>query len=163
MGRLFEIAQRHIDAYGVTEATLAKRMGTSPQTLNSWKNRGVRRMPTPALLLALARETRTPYEDVLVAALSDAGYVALAAKSEISEAELLGKLLKRRLASDDVSPPLAMARDAEVARSWLGEAAAPGGAAEPTEAELEEFRAWRRERGGLRGAPGGNVRAHEER
>lgn len=72
--RLWAIVQAHMDAYGVREAELARRMGTSPQTLNSWKNRGVRSLPSRRLLEALAREARVPYEEVLHAALVDTAY-----------------------------------------------------------------------------------------
>jgi len=75
MSHLWDIAQAHMDEYGVRAAALARRMGTSPQTLDSWKNRGVRSLPSRALLEALARETRTPYEDVLAAALADIDYL----------------------------------------------------------------------------------------
>lgn len=75
MGYLWDIAQAHLDAYGVRAAALARRMGTSPQTLDSWKNRGVRSLPTRELLEALARETRTPYPVVLDAALRDIDYL----------------------------------------------------------------------------------------
>lgn len=75
MADLWGIVQRHLDAYGVRAAALARRMGTSPQTLDSWKHRGVRALPRRHLLEALARETRTPYGDVLIAALRDAGYL----------------------------------------------------------------------------------------
>lgn len=75
MGYLWAIAQRHMDEYGVRSAALARRMGTAPQTLDSWKNRGVRSLPTRELLEALARETRTPYAVVLKAALQDIDYL----------------------------------------------------------------------------------------
>ena len=75
MGDLWGIAQRHMDAFGVRAAALARRMGTSPQTLSSWKQRGVHQLPSVDLLEALARETRTPYGEVLAAALRDAGYL----------------------------------------------------------------------------------------
>lgn len=75
MGHLWAIAQAHLDAYGVRAAALARRMGTSPQTLDSWKNRGVRQLPERRLLEALARETGTPYGDVLMAALRDINYL----------------------------------------------------------------------------------------
>jgi len=76
MGELYGIIQKHLDRYGVREAALARLMGTSSQTINSWKTRGVRQLPTRALLEALARETGTPYDVVLRAALVDAGYAA---------------------------------------------------------------------------------------
>lgn len=75
MGYLWDIAQAHLDAYGVRAAALARRMGTSPQTLDSWKNRGVRSLPSRELLEALAKETRTPYPVVLEAALRDTDYL----------------------------------------------------------------------------------------
>ena len=75
MGKLYDVAQRHMDEYGVRAAALARRMGTSPQTLDGWKHRGLRRLPEKWLLVALARETRTPYVDVLDAALHDIAYL----------------------------------------------------------------------------------------
>lgn len=75
MGYLYDIAQRHLDAYGVRAAALAKRMGTAPQTLDSWKHRGLKELPDQWLLEALARETRTPYGDVLTAVLRDIDYL----------------------------------------------------------------------------------------
>ena len=83
VGKLYDIVQARIDSTGVTEATLAKRMGTSPQTINSWKNRGVRRLPEKWLLVALARETDTKYVEVLDAALHDSRY--LPEEAEIHE------------------------------------------------------------------------------
>lgn len=75
MSHLYDIAQRHLDAYGVRAAALARRMGTSPQTLDSWKNRGLKELPDKWLLQALARETGTPYGDVLTAVLRDIDYL----------------------------------------------------------------------------------------
>lgn len=75
MGELYTIIQKHLDRYGVREAALARLMGTSSQTINSWKTRGVRQLPTRTLLEALARETGTPYSMVLRAALVDTGYL----------------------------------------------------------------------------------------
>lgn len=75
MGHLWAIAQAHMDRYGVRAAALARKMGTAPQTLDSWKNRGIKRLPERWLLEALARETGTPYEVVLRAALRDIAYL----------------------------------------------------------------------------------------
>lgn len=75
MGELYDIAQRHMDAYGVTGASLARRMGIPQQTLNAWKNRGLRRLPERKHLEALAREAGASYGEVLQAALRDAGYL----------------------------------------------------------------------------------------
>lgn len=74
MGELWSIIQGHLDRYGVREAEFARRMGTSPQTINTWKVRGLKRLPERWLLEAVARETMTPYVNVLHAALLDTGY-----------------------------------------------------------------------------------------
>lgn len=74
MGELWTIIQRHLDETGVREAEFARRIGTSPTTVNSWKNRGVRSLPDRKLLDAVADVTGTKYSDVLRAVLTDAGY-----------------------------------------------------------------------------------------
>lgn len=74
-GRLYAIVQQHLDDYGVTEAEFARRIGTSPQTVNSWKQRGVRSLPDKQLLVGVSDVTRRPYDEVLSAALHDAGYL----------------------------------------------------------------------------------------
>ncbi|MFE9232012.1 helix-turn-helix domain-containing protein [Cellulosimicrobium funkei] len=74
MSHLWDLIQAHLDEYGVRDAAFARRMGTSAQTLNSWKNRGLKRLPERELLEAVARETRVPYEDVLDAVLIDINY-----------------------------------------------------------------------------------------
>lgn len=76
MGELWGIIQAHLDRYGVTDAAFARRMGAPAQTLNGWKNQGLRRLPGRQLLEAVARETSTPYADVLAAALVDIGYAS---------------------------------------------------------------------------------------
>lgn len=75
MSELWQIIQGHLDEYGVREAAFARRMGTKPQTLNSWKKRGLKQLPSRDLLEAVAREARVPYGDVLRAALTDINYL----------------------------------------------------------------------------------------
>lgn len=75
MGELWSVIQGHLDQYSVREAAFARRMGTGPQTINAWKMRGLKRLPERHLLEAVARETGTPYEVVLRAALLDTGYL----------------------------------------------------------------------------------------
>lgn len=85
-GELWSIIQAHLDRYGVYEAGFARRMGTKPQTINTWKNLGIKRLPERWLLEAVARETGTTYSTVLHAALIDTGYVTReAAESGRSE------------------------------------------------------------------------------
>lgn len=74
MSELWKVIQGHLDKYGVREAEFARRMGSTPQTLNSWKNRGLKQLPDRRLLEAVADLTRTPYFRVLDLALFDIGY-----------------------------------------------------------------------------------------
>ena len=75
MGYLWDIAQAHMDETGARAAALARHMGTSPQTLDSWKNRGLKRLPEKRLLEAFALVTKTPYRVVLTAVLRDIDYL----------------------------------------------------------------------------------------
>ena len=74
-GHLWSIIQKHLDDYGVREAEFARRIGTSPQTVSSWKNRGVRSLPAKHLLVGVSDVTRRPYDEVLTAALYDTNYL----------------------------------------------------------------------------------------
>lgn len=84
MGHLYKLIEQHLDEYGVREAELARRIGSSPQTVNSWKKRGIKKPPEQELLMALAIEIRRPYGDVLRAALLDSGYIT-EAQQDVSE------------------------------------------------------------------------------
>lgn len=75
MSRVWDIVQKHIDDYGVREAEIARRMGTVPQTLNSWKKRGLTKLPDAALILGLSEVTKRPYREVLDAVLEDIRYL----------------------------------------------------------------------------------------
>ena len=73
MSELMRLIQSHLDRYGVTRATFAKRVGTTPQTVKNWKSRSTT-MPRPEHLAGIARETGIPYLVIVDAALMDAGY-----------------------------------------------------------------------------------------
>lgn len=75
MGNLWGIIQEHLDEMLVTEAKFAMRIGTGAQTVNSWKKRGIKKLPAQDLLAAVARETGADYMAVLAAALHDSGYL----------------------------------------------------------------------------------------
>lgn len=75
MSQLWQIIQKHLDETGVREAEFARRIGTSPTTVNSWKNRGVRNLPDRRLLQSVAEVTGVRYNDVLRAVLVDIGYL----------------------------------------------------------------------------------------
>ncbi|MGH3956434.1 MAG: helix-turn-helix transcriptional regulator [Mycobacterium sp.] len=83
---LSEIVQQHMDAYGVSEAEVARRIGASPATVNSWRNGNIRQLPGLEYLQNLADLTHRRYEDVLVAALRDAGYVADGDRASVQKA-----------------------------------------------------------------------------
>jgi len=75
VSELYAIVQRHQDNFGPSASEIARRIGAAPQTVSSWKTRGLRALPEKKLLVALAQLTHTPYGDVLAAALRDTGYI----------------------------------------------------------------------------------------
>ncbi|NKS56278.1 XRE family transcriptional regulator [Rhodococcus hoagii] len=75
MGNLFAIVADYLESTGVREAAFARKIGAAPQTVSSWKHRGLRSLPRREWLVAIANRTGTPYETVLAAALRDAGYI----------------------------------------------------------------------------------------
>ena len=76
MSELWKIIQGHLDKTGVREAEFARRIGTNPTTVNSWKNRGVRNLPERRLLESVARVTGVGYHAVLSAVLVDIDYIS---------------------------------------------------------------------------------------
>jgi hypothetical protein len=73
MTELMRLIQGHLDRYGVTRAEFARRAGTTPQTVQNWKDRPTT-LPRREHLEGVARVLGVPYAVVLNAALSDAGY-----------------------------------------------------------------------------------------
>jgi transcriptional regulator with XRE-family HTH domain len=73
MSELWQMIETHLDHYGVTRATFARKCGTVPQTVQNWYNRPTT-LPRPEHLRAVAKVIGMPYETVLNAALVDAGY-----------------------------------------------------------------------------------------
>lgn len=66
------LIQTHLDRYGVKRAEFARRIGTTPQTVQNWKTRSTT-LPKVEHLKGVAAETGIPYSLVLEAALVDAG------------------------------------------------------------------------------------------
>lgn len=75
MSELEAIVRRYRQDHGGSETWVATHMGISKSALNGWWTRGRTNPPSAELLRALAVATRTPYIDVLVAALHDYGYL----------------------------------------------------------------------------------------
>lgn len=71
----WDIIQLHMDEYGVSEAMIARKAGMHPGTLNSWRKRGVPKIPERADIAGLAAVTRRPYVDLLDAVLHETGYL----------------------------------------------------------------------------------------
>lgn len=74
-GHLWAIIQKHLDDYGPSEAEFARRIGTQPQTVSSWKKRGIRSLPAKHLLVGVSDVTRKSYDEVLTAVLYDIKYL----------------------------------------------------------------------------------------
>jgi transcriptional regulator with XRE-family HTH domain len=84
MRQLISIVQAHMDEYGVSEAEVARRIGATPQTVNSWRNGEMKQLPRQRYLRALAEVTQTDYASVLTAALADTGYLAEPIRADIN-------------------------------------------------------------------------------
>lgn len=76
MSRLLAIIDAYKDNHGQpSDASIARAVGIAPQTLSSWRKRGIRELPARDTLLSLARFMSEPYSAVLDAVLVDIGYV----------------------------------------------------------------------------------------
>ncbi|MFK5691330.1 helix-turn-helix transcriptional regulator [Ornithinimicrobium sp. LYQ92] len=74
--RLGQLIQDFLDNqdWDISRAQVAKKLDVSRQTVTNWES-GVRELPRPENLRALASLARVPYLTVLNAALTDAGYL----------------------------------------------------------------------------------------
>ncbi|WAB10620.1 immunity repressor [Gordonia phage Ecliptus] len=75
MSKLWEFVQAHLDRTGASEAAFARQIGSIPQTVNSWKKRGLRQLPEVDTLRAISELTGVAYTDVISAVLTDIGYI----------------------------------------------------------------------------------------
>lgn len=77
MSQLVKIIDEYRDRHGQpSDASIARAIGIAPQTLSSWRKRGIKDPPERDTLRRLASLVGKPYEGyVLMAALVDAGYV----------------------------------------------------------------------------------------
>lgn len=76
MSELVRIIDDYRDTHGrPSDASIARAIGIAPQTLSSWRKRGIRELPDADTLRALASFVGLPYADyVLEVALYDAGW-----------------------------------------------------------------------------------------
>lgn len=76
MSELLRIIDDWKDRHGQpSDASIARAIGVAPQTISSWRKRGIREPPAIETLRTLAEFMHLPYEDyVLQAALVDAGW-----------------------------------------------------------------------------------------
>lgn len=75
MSRLLALIDAYKDAHGQpSDASIARAVEVAPQTVSSWRKRGIRELPARETLVRLAALMRVPYDDVLFAALTDIGY-----------------------------------------------------------------------------------------
>ena len=76
MSELVRIIDDYRDTHGrPSDESIARAIGIAPQTLSSWRKRGIRELPEPDTLRALAAFVGLPYTDyVLEVALYDAGW-----------------------------------------------------------------------------------------
>ena len=73
MSRLWVFVQAYLDSQGgMSAAALARKIGSTPQTVNTWKIRGSR--PRPAILRRLALAIDVEHEVLLAAVEADDGY-----------------------------------------------------------------------------------------
>ena len=76
MSELLDMIDAWKDAHGQpSDASIARAIGAQPQTLNSWRRRGIRQLPSQELLHNLAGFLAVPKVEVIMAAARDAGYL----------------------------------------------------------------------------------------
>ena len=76
MSKLIALIDDYRDAHGqVSDASIARAVGVAPQTISSWRKRGIRNPPSADTMRRLADFIGVPYEDYLLqAVLVDTGF-----------------------------------------------------------------------------------------
>ena len=77
MSRLLKLVDEYKDAHGApSDSSIARAIGVAPQTVSSWRKRGIKQLPERDTLLALARLLQVDYESVVLrAVLLDIGWL----------------------------------------------------------------------------------------
>lgn len=77
VSKLLAIIDTYKDRHGQpSDSSIARAVGVAPQTISSWRTRGIRDLPNYETLTALAGLVGLSYRAVLDAALVDAKYLA---------------------------------------------------------------------------------------
>jgi transcriptional regulator with XRE-family HTH domain len=76
MSQLVAIIDEYKDTHGApSDSSIARAIGVAPQTISSWRKRGIREAPAVDAIKKLAALVGLPYEEyVLQAVLVDTGY-----------------------------------------------------------------------------------------
>lgn len=76
MSQLLALIDAYKDTHGSpSDASIARAVGIAPQTLSSWRKRGIRELPQPDTLASLAGLLGVPHEEYLLqVALYDSGW-----------------------------------------------------------------------------------------
>lgn len=76
MSRLIALIDEYRESRGMpSEASIARQVGVAPQTINSWRNRGLKELPNKETLRKLAEVLHMSDADVFYAAGVDAGFI----------------------------------------------------------------------------------------
>lgn len=77
MSNLLALIDDYKDRHGnPSDSSIARAIGTAPQTISSWRRRGIKEPPAREVLRALADFLKVDYERVVLrAALVDAGWI----------------------------------------------------------------------------------------
>lgn len=77
MSRLVKLIDEYKDTHGApSDSSIARAIGAKPQTISSWRTRGLKEPPSVETMRNLARFLAVDYETVVLrAALLDAGWV----------------------------------------------------------------------------------------
>lgn len=76
MSQLIAIIDQYKDTHGApSDSSIARAIGVAPQTISSWRKRGIKEAPAVDAIKRLAVLVGLPYEDyILQAVLVDTGY-----------------------------------------------------------------------------------------
>lgn len=89
MSRLVALIDEYKDTHGApSDSSIARAIGSKPQTISSWRTRGISEPPNTATLRKLAEFLSCDYETIVLrAALLDAGWVDEETPGEVTAAE----------------------------------------------------------------------------